>query len=246
MDTYDLKNRAVGRRAKVTIQQDGWHCSYCKKNFAYERSFMTHICKGKQKLEQLQSITGQTAYATYCSWMKAKRHSIPKIETFSTSKQFSPFFRFAQYAQQLGLNTEHFVSTIMKISPDISPTMWTTPEVYSLYLEYYDKLNDPLVQFADSVEYLTKQAEILECELAEVPYRLGFNRFLEAIRTKKISPWLIFLSKKMLKYISTLDESEIKLIDSSVVYSAWSSRLSKNQELQKELIEFVNDLGLGE
>lgn len=244
MNTSDLKNRAAGRRTKVIKPLDGWHCTYCKKNFTYERSFMTHVCKGKQKLEQLQSLTGQIAYGAYCGWMKAKRFSIPKIETFGTSIHFNAFYRFAQYAQQLGLNADYFVNTIMKVASDIPPSLWTSPEVYSLYLEQYDKLNNPYDQFVDSIEYLNRQAEILNCSPAEVPYKLGFNRFLEAIRTKKMSPWLMFMSKKIMKYISTLDEAEIKLIDSSIVCSAWNVRLAKNQELQKEFQEITLELGL--
>jgi hypothetical protein len=243
MDPSSLKSRASNRRTSAS-SVIGWKCDYCRKTFVHEKSFMKHICNGKRRLEQIQSPIGQAAYANYSTWMKLQRHTVPPIDTFMTSKQYSSFIKFTEYCKLLNIDAENFITLIVKNASDITPILWCRNNVYSLYLQFYDQTHDPYLQVADSIEYLAKHAEREGCQLNEVLFVLGFQVVLEAFRLKKLSPWFLFTSSIGIKFLQSLEIDEYKLIESVINAAVWGERFSQNPELVEELQHLSSSAGL--
>lgn len=243
MDQSSLKSRAASRRTTISAVV-GWRCDYCRKSFVHEKSFMQHVCNGKRRLEQIQSPIGQAAYASYSTWMKLQKRTVPNIDTFMTSRQYVSFIKFAEYCKRLNIDADNFIKVILTNAPDIKPNLWCRDNVYSLYLRFYDQVHDPYEQVADSIEYLTKHAERESCQLVDVLKVLGFQVVLEAFRLKKLSPWFLFTSSIGIKFLQSLDREEYKLFESVINAAVWGDRFNQNTTLVEELQQFSASIGL--
>lgn len=243
MDPSSLKLRAAGRRSTATPTV-GWKCDYCRKQFVLEKAFMQHNCNGKRRLEQIQSPIGQAAYASYSTWMKQQKRTVPNIDTFMTSRQYVAFIKFAEYCKRLSIDADNFIKVILTNAPDIKPNLWCRDNVYSLYLRFYDQSHDPFDQVADSIEFINKHAEREGCFPAQVLETLGFPIILEAIKLKKLSPWFIFTSSVGLHFLRSLAADDYRLVESAINAAVWGDRFSENEALVAELQAFTESIGL--
>lgn len=234
MDTTSLKLRASNRRASSTTAVE-WKCNYCNKVFVQEKSFMTHQCKGKRRVEQLKTHTGQAAYATYCEWLKYKKYASPNVNTFMASRYYIGFMKFAEYAERLNIDQSAFVKFISQKHPDITPSLWCSSSVYSLYLSYYDSAHDPWEQVLQSQSFVEKQSEIHECKWDEVLPKIGLQAVIEAFRKKKLSPWFLFTSPIGLSFLKSLDSDDYKTFEKIINCEAWAERFKENRELVTQM-----------
>ena len=241
MDVASLKAQASTRRTS-TISTFGWRCQYCKKTFQNEKVFLKHICKEKQRLEELKTPNGQAAYSYYCIWLKFQKFSVPPIDTFSTSRQYRAFINFAKYSIRLNLQPDAFIKLMIK--NDIEPVLWCRDAVYSLYLEQYDRIIHPLEQAVNSIDHLQKIANKEDISLAECLYKLGFKHVLEQIRLRKISPWLLFNSNVCTTFFRSLDPDDITILEGVINTNAWSERIAKHREDCKLIQAAASEIGL--
>lgn len=239
MDVSSLKNKAAHRRQVAS--SPGWKCTYCNKIFVRETMFLQHKCKGKRRLDLLKTPVGQSALASYQQWLKSKRHSIQNPDTFMNSRFFVSFVKFAEYCIKVNMDANLFIEFITKCHPDIGPTLWCSNPVYGLFLKYYDNQHSPWEQVADSLAFIEKQAEILECPKNEVFQSLGFSKILEAVRLKKLSPWFIYTYDAGLSFLRSLDHVDYSLFEEIINTSVWTTRFSENRILLTEMEKIVND-----
>jgi len=240
MDASSIKARASNRRSNV--QSTSWKCNYCNKSFIQERSFMQHQCKGKQRVEVMKTPIGQSAFASYGLWMKARRYTVQNITTFMSSQFFTSFIKFAEYCDKLSIDASAFVTCMKMRHPDIlkAPSLWCSSPVYSLYLAYYDDLHDPWEQVIQSQSFIERKAEVLECKPSEVLYRIGFQEVLQAFRLKKLSPWYLYTSRPSADFLRSLDNDDYELFKQVINYDAWYERFSANRDLVTEITEILN------
>lgn len=246
MDANALKNKASNRRAgSGSVQTVGWKCNYCGRTYVRERAFMEHICKGKRRLEQLKTPIGQSAFACYNDWMKLRRFSAQKPDTFMNSQFYVQFIKFAEYCIKMNIDPKVFMKLMHSKHPDIGPALWCSSPIYSLYLKYYDTLHDPFAQFQESIEYLEKQSTLLNCPVNEVLHQLGFQHVLEAFRLKKLSPWFLYTTKIGIDFLNKVrdkDKDDYALFESIINAEVWIQRFRDNRDIVIEMQKLSNEL----
>lgn len=244
IDVDKLKLESAVRRTPVSnIETPLWQCQYCRKAFIHESSFMKHFCKEKRRHEELRSVTGTTAYAIYGEWMKLKRYKVPSIDAFATSKLFTSFFKFAEHIKRINLsNTDLFVR--LMVERDISPTLWTRSQCYSIYQEYYDNQQEPMEQVINSIEVLMKISEDEHVELSNLFNHLGVHRISEMVALRKLTPWLLFCSITFRVFLTTLNDNDKDTLSSAINPGFWAKKLEDRPELVSEVIAAVTEIGI--
>jgi hypothetical protein len=244
IDVDKLKLAAASRRTVTTAEETPlWQCQYCRKGFIHETSFMKHYCKEKRRHEELRSVTGTTAYAVYGEWMKLKRFKVPSVDAFATSKLFTSFFKFAEHIKRLNLsNTDLFIR--LMVERDISPTLWTRSQCYSIYLEYYDNMQEPMEQVINSIEVLLKISEDEHVELSNLFNHLGVHRISEMVSLRKLTPWLLFCAYTFRIFLAGLEDNEKETLSNAINPGFWAKKLEEKPKLVSEIIDVVTEIGI--
>ena len=248
MDRESLRQASLSRRTNATIEQTEsksvkWNCDYCSRSFVTELGFMQHKCREKERLDELRSPTGQAAYSYYSLWMTANKRSTPPTETFLTSRQYSNFIRFAQWAEKLSIaNVPQFIK--LMVEAEVQPPLWCRSNTYELFLQWYEGVYPPEAQFIDSLDELKHLAIDAACPLPDIFSHLGPIEIAKLVRKRKLSPWLLVTSKAFLTWAQRQPQYDRDMLNEAIDFKAFSLKLSANIELTKLLKEACQNEGL--
>ncbi len=197
---------------------------------------MDHRCRERDRIDELRSGIGQAAYSYYSEWMKQKKRSVPPIETFSASRYYTTFIKFAEFAAKTNIpNIPQFIK-MMVTQNDISPSLWCRDNVYSMYLQWYDQAFPPEVQVLESLDYLKLLAEDYEVELNKVFTVMPNELLVQLIKRRKLSPWFLMSSKVFRDFLKTQTDLHKERLESALGLGAMIGRIQKDQGL----FEFFN------
>jgi hypothetical protein len=231
MKREELRQAASHRRASGSeAAAERWECTYCNHSWVTELGFMKHKCKGREKLDKLQSVIGQAAYSYYSEWMRARKMSVPSAERFLDSRYYNAFIRFAEHVQKTAIpNVEQFIVQMIQLKYD--PVMWTNRGVYAAYLEWFDRAYPPEKQFIESLEQLQQVAVENGVELKDVYTFLGVEHLIRLVRRRKVSPWFLVTSKRFISWASSLPEMEKQMVTDCVNVGAYGLKLQARPDL---------------
>lgn len=220
-----------------------YECSYCHKPFSTEARFMSHKCKTMERMETMQTIVGQIAYAQYCMWMRMYKRSEPPVETFMISKYYGAFINFAEYSKKMKLpDIEIFIK--MMIEQDFSPHLWTNDKVYALYLEYIDRRTTPFKQASITINTLLFLADAAEVDVSEIFTLLNFNEVLQLIRERKLSPWILLTSVKFKQLIMNSSPEQQQLFKELIRPMYWKIKFDNNPNVVSSMKQMVKEMGI--
>jgi hypothetical protein len=236
MDREELRATAAARRNSASAEavNVAWPCEFCSKEFQTENGFMRHVCRARDRLEELKSPRGQAAYNWYGEWMRAQRRSVPDQERFMNSRQYTYFVKFAEWVEKLAVpNPTQFIK--LMIDTGTQPVLWCRDLTYAMYLEWYDNEYPPLTQFIESFDVLRELAVDHGVTLNEIYDVLGYLEIAKLVRRRKLSPWLLVTSSKFLKWVSARPELERSTLTEVINFSAYAQKMQQNLALAKEL-----------
>ena len=197
---------------------------------------MDHKCRERERIDELRSSIGQSAYAYYSEWMKQKKRSVPPIETFAESRYYSTFIKFAEFAVKTNIpNVPHFIK-LMVSQNDISPGLWCRDNVYSMYLQWYDQAFPPEVQVLESLDFIKQLAEDYETPIAEVFKNVPIDVLVQHLKRRKITPWFLMSSKVFRDHLKTVDQLSKEKLESALGLGAMIARIQRDPGL----FEFFN------
>jgi hypothetical protein len=220
-----------------------WHCTFCNKRFAGENTFMKHHCEPRRRMEELRSPVGQAAFGYYRDWMRARKFSIPGAAAFMESKFYRPFLQFAQMVIDANIARPDRYIEIM-VEAEIQPVLWCREQCYALYVEWTDKLTEPLEQVQESVNYLMDICEKENVQLPNAFNHLGPQRVISLVRQRRLSPWLIFCSPTFGKLLKSMDKGHITTFNNIVNAQYWGERFQKERATIEQIKGIVKELGL--
>lgn len=230
--------------AEINLGKIGnWYCHYCTKRFATETTFMKHFCEPRRRAQELLSPLGQAAYGFYREWMRKKRYSQPSSAAFLESKYYRAFINFAELVVQANISNPDKFMTLM-VEGNILPVLWCRDSAYAMYLDWADKISDPLDQVQESISYLIDTAGKEKVELPSIFTHLGPNKVLSLIRQRRLTPWLLFCSIKFGEFLKTLDMSQLKAFNQVVNSSYWAERFKKERATIDNIKHIAKEMGL--
>lgn len=196
------------------------------------------------KLEQFKTPIGQTAYDYYGKWMKAQGRTVPKAESFISSKSFSTFINFATFSKNVGLvKVDTFIK--LMISKEYPPFMWMSDNVYSLYINYLQFNTSPMEHFKISLETLFKISDANDIDISDVFELLHPGEVIRLMRIRKLSPWLLLFSKKFkIMLAERASPEQQQIINELVQPDVWVELINKNIEVKNKIKQYLIDIDL--
>lgn len=219
-------------------------CDFCGTRFSLETRYMNHRCKQMIRQEEFITPIGQAAWIFYQKWMKAKRKVVPKSSTFLHSKFYNSFIRFAEYIKKSHLPDVDMFIWLMT-DKDISPTIWTSDQVYSQYIEFMDRKATPTKQAEITINSLFDLAQQHNCDVTAVFDTVCANEIIQLIRQRRLSPWLLLNSSKFREFFVKKTSAEERIILENIIRPPyWTKKfLSSPKDIQRMKL-YVSELSL--
>jgi hypothetical protein len=137
------------------------------------------------------------------------------------------------------INIPRYVDWLLK--NQIKIDTWNTDSVYNKFLIDYLRDEDPLDAVKRSIETTIDLADTI---LHKDVLRYGNkNKICYAITTGKISPWLLFLSDSGVKFVESLDETQIKLVIDYIDPEKWAIKFKRNTDATRQVKELLAEAG---
>lgn len=176
---------------------------------------MAHVCRAMLRDQQLRSPTGVAAWEYYQMWMTAQQKVVMRKETFIDSRFFNSFYKFAEWAIQVGIpDPKMFINFV--VSRTISPTIWVNDEVYSMFIEYFDTTVSPMDQAKVAITTIHDLADSYQVSPGKLFEVVEIGTLVSKVRQRKLTPWV--------------------LLHSSAFKSMYVNRLTDHQRITLETI----------
>lgn len=219
-------------------------CSYCKKSFTIESRFLAHECQQMKREKELKSPNGQAAHDFYQTWMRLQRRAAPSASTFLTSKYFRTFINFVEFVKRVQLPlVDRFIW--LMVQKDLPPFMWTSNDVYTIFLEYLDRKMSAMDSAMLSINTVIDYCDKHEIALSQAFETMPIQEVIHLLHTRKLSPWLLLLSKtfKAAFVNRTTDEQRI-VLESLIRPSYWPAKFAENKEDVAQIKALVSEMGI--
>lgn len=220
-----------------------WHCHYCNRRFKGENVFLKHYCEPKRRAAELLSPLGQAAFGYYREWMRLKKFSVQGSAAFVESKYYRSFINFAQMIINAGIARPDKYIELM-VAGDILPILWCRESAYAVYLQWNDKLSDPIEQVQSSVNCLLDICEKETVQLEDVFKHLGVQQILSLVRQRQLSPWLLFNSAKFGIVLKTFDQSQLIVFNNLINSEYWANKFQTELGTVSTIKNIVKEIGL--
>lgn len=219
-------------------------CEHCHANFKSVKNFEKHKCEKMKRLETTETKKGKKAFMLYREWLRLK-HRIPlSKETFITSRYYTPFMKFVDFAQRMAIpDTIDYIKLMVSLS--MEPNLWVSLEVYQHYIDSFDKMYSANQQANISVNTFLQLSKIFECEPHEVFEELVADDIIKLIQAKKLSPWILLLSNEFLNFLQEKATSEQQIIIQTIINPRkWKTVFESKKQDVKHMKKIVKELGI--
>lgn len=204
---------------------------------------MRHQCEQKRRAEEIGSVTGQAAYSFFELWLRLRKFKSQTREAFMASKYYRSFLKFAAMVPIAGITKPESYVRLM-LDNGLTPDLWCRDACYKIYLDWVDRLADPLEQVQSSIEVLMDLSEKEGINYQDSITHLGSRRILALITQRKLSPWFLLHSTKVQQLLKSLPKDELKEYDRAINIGAWVERLEQQQELRADIRHIISEIGL--
>lgn len=223
----DLNSIMPIRREQVHAR---FVCKFCHRTFVNEDKYMQHECKQMKRDAELKSPVGQAAWGYYQTWMRQLKRMPPPAAAFLTSKYFRTFINFTNFIRSVDLpRPEKFIQYM--VEKNFTPTMWMSDEVYTLYLEFLDRRVPPMEHVKMSIDTLLNLSDKYNTDVSVIFDHIEPYEMMHWLRVRKISPWLLLLSKKFkLWFVNNTNDEQKIILESLIRPEYWSHKFESNPE----------------
>lgn len=218
-------------------------CRYCGRNFVREQAYIDHECKQMKRDAELKTPLGQTAWQYYHTWLRQKKRVAPSADAFVDSKYFRTFMNFANFVVKVQLPLpDKFIWLMVK--RDYPPTMWMSDDVYSIYLEFLDTKMPPIEQAKNSIKTIFDYADSHHIEPDTFFENINPNELIHLVRLRKLSPWLLLLSRKFAQLYSKLSEEQQNILETFIKPDVWANKKVECQSDVEQIRIYISELGI--
>lgn len=233
----------ISSKTKETEEiKENFGCEFCNRKFLRESTVLKHICEYKHRFLEKDKRVNQIAFQAWLQFYKKNSTSKKNrtYEEFIKSPYYTAFVKFSNHCLSINaINIPRYVDWLLK--NQIKIDTWNTDSVYNKFLIDYLRDEDPLDAVKRSIETTIDLADTI---LHKDVLRYGNkNKICYAITTGKISPWLLFLSESGVKFVESLDETQIKLVIDYIDPEKWAIKFKRNTDATKQVKELLAEAG---
>lgn len=219
-------------------------CKYCGKKIAKRATFERHECEKMKRYKICKTKKGMAAFDDYRYWISLKGKTVVKLGTFVDSKYFNSFIKLQSFMSEKGIpDRKLFIRYGTELK--IAPMLWRSQDFYESFIKYYDTNVDPVVQVKNTLRFIVKLSELLECDITEVFDNLLATEVARLIFERRLSPWFLLFSKTFKKYLHMIsDPSHHVLLTTLIDPIEWKNKFKQNKETVSRIKSMLSDLDL--
>lgn len=221
-----------------------YRCEFCNGQFVRESTLMTHICEPKRRWLQKDMQGNRIGFQAWLQFYQKNSSSKKKktYEDFIKSPYYTAFVKFGNHCVDINaLNISRYSDWLVK--NQIRIDTWTQDSNYTKYLIEYLRLEDPLDAVARSIETTIDLAEKEKIQSKDYLRYGSSNRICYAITIGKISPWMLYQSESGIKFMDSLDSTQVKMIIDYIDPEKWALKFHRETEKTSEVKELLNAAG---
>lgn len=242
-----MKSKNYMRTSKKSKKEcEDFICSFCNKTFVRESSLINHCCIKKQRWldkDQKDSVLAYYAWERFYSLTKASSKKNLSVLDFINSRYYNDFLKLAAFVHRYNIiHPKEYIDFLIKNS--IRLNLWYTEASYEKFIKYFVSKEDPYSGVERSVRFIEKWADQKDKNIEDFFKDVNTNIAVNALRSGKISPWLIYISDNSNNLLDRLDDSQIKLIQDVINPVVWKIKLSKFKSEVRELKKILESAGL--
>mgnify|MGYP001571210060 CR=1 FL=1 len=201
-------------------------CDYCKKTFRRETTIATHTCEVKRRYLQEKDHNVQLGFRAYQLFYRIGTNSKKEksYEHFVKSNYYSAFVRFGGYCIDLRIDdSENYVRWLLKNS--IKLDKWTSDLNFNKWNK--DRLKRESVDRAveRTVIFMMEWATPIDRNWSDYWQYANTNDIVFHICAGRISPWVIYSSKKAQSMLDKLNSEQLNMIIEYIDPTHWQRKL---------------------
>lgn len=221
-----------------------FECQYCKAKFLTEENYSKHKCDQETRMGELDTRRGMSAFMYYRQWFEKRNLPLPSKETFIVSKYYKTFFKFAEFAQSMGIPDVGLYIRLMS-SEAILPVHWYNTDIYNFFLDQFDTEFSPTIHTRITLGSMERISKVLECPMSEIFAHLRVSDVIKLVQSRNLSPWVLLLSKKFKTFYQTVPTSEERtLLENVINLGRWKIIMDTKKHLIPETKKYLNQLNL--
>ena len=231
---------------KETEEISKYTCEFCNKEFARERTLVSHLCKKKERWLSKDHVGNRIGFQTWVEfYSKSPLHVRQKNNTYDAfveSAYYTAFVKFGNYCSDTKvINPIQYMLWLLKENKSIDK--WATDSLYSQYLCDYLRREDAFDAIHRSVSYCIELAEIENIQHKDVLRYGNKGRICQAVFTGKISPWMLYCSQSGIHFLETLNQDHVRIISDNINPEQWSLKFHREPELKERITETLKLAG---
>lgn len=230
------------KETAATNEEHG--CEFCHRHFKRASTLVSHICEYKHRWLEKDQQGNRIGFQAWLQFYKKTSTSKKNrtYEEFIRSAYYTAFIKFGRYCAEVNvLNVSRFVDWLLK--NQIKVDTWNSDQTYTRYLVEYLREEDPFDAIARSVTVTNEMAEA-EGILCKDLLRYGnHNKICYAITTGKISPWILYQSDSGTKFLSELNEHQVKMIIDYINPELWALKFMRDSAMASQIKEILSIAG---
>ena len=211
-------------------------CKWCEKSFVSERTLATHMCVKKRRWADKDMTHVRLGFRVFQMFydLNTASSKTKTLEEFIQSSYYEGFVKFGRACvRNEYLDPEKFAEWLIKNGKKLAD--WGKDKLYDEFLLEYVKKESGLRALERNVIYLSKWAEEHQYEWQEYFVKVSPARAVYDIRSAKISPWLLYLSKTGDQLLTRFSDEQVKMIQHIIDAGFWMTLFSKNKEEVREV-----------
>jgi len=230
---------------KENLATSKYTCEFCNKNFARERTLLSHICERKSRWLNKDHPSNRIGFQCWVRFYE--KHSMSKtknktVEEFIRSPYYIAFVKFGTYCvESKVIHIPRYVDWLLQ--NQIKLDNWNTDSVYNKFLCEYLRVEDAFDAIYRSVEYCTTLAELDEIQPNDVFRYSNPNRICHGICSGKISPWMLYCSDSGIHLLETLNETQVKMINDYINPEQWALKFHRDTNLKQQIRDTLMSAG---
>ena len=216
-------------------------CEFCNRTFLRESTIAKHICEYKHRWQEKDKRGNQIGFQGWLHFYK-RNTATTKQRTyldFIKSSYYTAFAKFGNYCVDVNvINVQRYIDWLLKNKIRID--VWNHDTNYSKFLIEYLRNEDPLDAIHRSVEstiLLAGEERVLPKDILRYGNK---NKICYHVTTGKISPWMLYQCDSGLKFIDSLDESQVKMIIDYIDPEKWAIKFKRNSDIVTSVKEILN------
>lgn len=239
-----LSVKKISNSTKKTAETSHYSCEFCGRFFLKEKTIFSHICEAKRRWQDKDKHGNRIGFHAWLQFYSKNSSSKKKREymDFIKSAYYIAFVKFGTYCVDVNvLNVTRYVDWLLDNKVKIDN--WNTDTNYTKFLVSYLKTEDPLDAVARSIETTIELAKLENIQSKDMLRYGGKNKICYAITTGRISPWMLYHSESGLKFLDSLDETQIKMILEYINPEQWAIKFKRDSTVVSQVKELLNTAG---